>query len=568
MLRFLRIRNLAVIEAVEVEFEPGFNVLTGETGAGKSILIEAVALLLGGRASSDLVRTGEAVATIEAIFEHGGEEKVVRREITAQGRSRSFIDGALATAGGLRDLSRELVEMHGQHEHQTLLEPASHLPVLDVHAGVETLVAEVRAAWDVLSSARQELERATMNGREREARLEVVSFQLSEIERVSPRPDEDEELAVTRQVLASAERIQKLCGDSYAELYENDEAVLAALGSVRKRLTELAAIEPQFVSYLAASEAVKSQLEDLAWFLRDYGSRVDASPERLQEVETRLAAIERLKRKYGPSLSDVLQRQAQLAHERAQLDGGGARADEIARRVDAATSAYLELARTLSTRRREAAPRFATTVERLLAELAMPRARFELRFERAGEAAEKWGENGLDRAEFYLSANPGEVPRPLARIVSGGELSRVMLALKTMALSRPRSERPGGALPTLIFDEVDAGISGKVADAVGERLTRLGRETQVLCITHLPQIAACGTTQFEIAKAVTGGRTVTTVSRLSDAQRVEAVARMIAGGSVTASVRESARELLGRRPVGESESGRRGESESRRRARR
>jgi DNA repair protein RecN (Recombination protein N) len=407
-----------------------------------------------------------------------------------------------------------------------------------------------------------------MNVREREARLEVVSFQLSEIERVSLRPEEDEELAVTRQVLASAERIQKLCGDSYAELYENDEAVLAALRSVRKRLTELAAIEPQFVSYLAASEAVKSQLEDLAWFLRDYGARVDASPERLQEVEARLAAIERLKRKYGPTLSDVLERQAQLAHERAQLDGGGSRADEIARRVDAATSAYLELARALSTRRREVAPQFATTVEKLLAELAMPRAKFELRFEHAGETADEWGETGLDRAEFYLSANPGEVPRPLARIVSGGELSRVMLALKTMALSRPRGERPAGALPTLIFDEVDAGISGKVADAVGERLTRLGRETQVLCITHLPQIAACGTSQFEIAKAVAGGRTVTTVARLSDAERVEAVARMIAGGSVTASVRESARELLGRRRAGESESGHRGESESRRRARR
>ena len=246
MLRLLRIRNLAVIESVEVEFEPGFNVLTGETGAGKSILVEAVGLLLGGRSSPDLVRTGEKQASIEALFEDGEREVVVRRDITSQGRSRSFVDGALATSSALRELSLRLMELHGQHEHQALLDPATHLPLLDEYAGQEDSAAAVSEAWAAVAELREQLDRAGMDARERDARLELVGFQLGEIERVSPKPQEDEELGTARQVLANADRLQRLCDESYSALYDRDDSALSLLGGVRKRVSELSAIEPAF----------------------------------------------------------------------------------------------------------------------------------------------------------------------------------------------------------------------------------------------------------------------------------------------------------------------------------
>jgi DNA repair protein RecN (Recombination protein N) len=548
MLRFLRIRNLAVIEAVEVEFDSGFNVLTGETGAGKSIVVEAVGLLLGARASADLVRTGEAHAAIEAIFEHNGAEIVVRRELTSQGRSRSFVNGALATAGALRDLAARLVELHGQHEHQALLDPLTHLPVVDEYAGLDDHVAGVGEAWESVRALREQLERSRMDDREKAARLDLIAFQLGEIEKAAPAPGEDDALAATRQVLASAERILGLCEESYAALYESDGAVLGGLAGVWKRVAELAAIEPQFAPYVEARDGIKGQLEDLAFFLRRYADGVDASPARLQEVEDRLALLERLKRKYGPALDDVIARGRALAHERELLSGAGEKAEELQRRLEEATGRYLTAARDLSRRRRDAAGPFARAVEVLVAELAMSQTRFEVRFNAAELGPEEWGERGIDRAEFYVSPNPGEQLRPLARIVSGGELSRMMLALKTMTAG----DTPG---KTLIFDEVDAGIGGRVAEVVGMRLRALGDRFQVLCITHLPQIAARGATQFRIDKNVRGGRTVTSVERLSDGGRVEEIARMIGGAVLTEQTRATAREMLSPpvRAKGESE---------------
>ncbi|MGH7335973.1 MAG: DNA repair protein RecN, partial [Myxococcota bacterium] len=530
MLRFLRIRNLAVIERVDVEFEPGFNVLTGETGAGKSILVEAVGLLLGARASPDLVRTGEAQATIEAIFEPargaGGGELVVRREITAQGRSRSFINGALATAAALRDLSARLVELHGQHEHQALLDPLAHLPLLDTYAELEEPARHVASAWSDVRALRERLERSRMDTREKAARLDLIAFQLGEIERAAPRAGEDDELAATRQVLASAERVQRLCEESYAALYDCEASALAALGGVWKRVGELATLDPQFAPYLDARDGIKAQLEDLAGFLRHYADGVDASPVRLQEVEERLALIERLKRKHGPTLQDVIDTGTALSRERDLLTGAGERAGDLERTLEAATATFLAGARDLSRRRRAAAVTFARSLEAMLAELAMARTRFEVRFNSEELPAERWSERGLDEAEFFVSPNPGEDLRPLARIVSGGELSRVMLALKTLAAA----DTPG---KTLVFDEVDAGIGGRVADVVGARLAALGERFQVLCITHLPQIAAHGATQFRIEKRVRGHRTVTAVEPLDDDGRETEIARMLGGAALT-----------------------------------
>jgi DNA repair protein RecN (Recombination protein N) len=537
MLRILRIRNLAVIESVEVEFGSGFNVLTGETGAGKSIVVEAVGLLLGARASSDLVRTGEPQATIEAVFEDDGRTLRVRREVTSQGRSRSFIDGSPASAGALRELSARLVELHGQHEHQTLLDPLSHVPLIDSHAGLESLVERVASAWRHVRLIREQLDRARMDGREKAARIDLIAFQLGEIEKAAPRAGEDDELTTEKHVLANAERVHRLCEESYSTLYDSDQAVLAGLGHVWKRVSELATLDAHFAEYLAARDTIKSQLEDLSAFLRRYADGIDASPERLQQVEDRLALLERLKRKYGPTLADVIVRGNALQAERELLTGATETAGELEQALASASREYLEAARALSAKRRAAARAFVSPLEAVLADLAMERTRFEVRFKDGEAPEESWTERGIDQAEFYLSPNLGEDLRPLSRIVSGGELSRVMLALKTMSMDG----QPG---KTLIFDEVDAGIGGRVADVVGARLAHLGEQFQVLCITHLPQIASRASTHFHIDKAVRGNRTVTTVRRLDDEGRVEEIARMIGGAVVSGQVRASARELL------------------------
>jgi DNA repair protein RecN (Recombination protein N) len=560
MLRFLRITQFAVIDAVEVEFDPGFNVLTGETGAGKSILAEAVGLLLGGRASADLVRTGEDAATIEAIFESGGEELLVRREITSQGRSRAYINGALATAGALKELSARLVELHGQHEHHTLLDPETHLGVIDAFGGLEPFVTPTAAAFESMQTIRDELGRLRVASRDRDARLDLITFQLGELDRAAPRAGEDDELAGLRHVLASAERVERLCAESYAALYERDDAVLAGLGGVWRRVAELAELDALFKPYLDARDSIKSQLEDLALCLRRYADSIDASPAQLQHIEERLALLERLKRKHGPSLGDVIAKHEALRRERSDLERGDDRLAELEHAFAASRLAYLAAAETLSRERRRVAADFATRLETALAELAMDHTRFEVRFEATPIAESAWGPRGVDAAEFFVSPNLGEELRPLARIVSGGELSRIMLAIKTLTATSRRGfsdaedRPPSASAPGLIFDEVDAGIGGRVADIVGRKLRALGSAFQVLCITHLPQIAAYADTHFLIEKQVDGGRTRTTVCRLTPTARVDEMARMLGGEAVSDGLRRSAREMLAGRAKAKGES--------------
>ena len=538
MIRFLAIRNLAVIESVAVDFKQSFNILTGETGAGKSILVEAVGLLLGGRATQDLIRTGEDLATVEAIFEaEDGSELIVRREITSQGRSRAFINGALATAAALKDLSNRLVELHGQHEHQQLLDPAQHLALLDAWAGLEAARAHVAAAFATVRDLREQLDRLRMDDRERAARLDLVEFQLGELQKANLQPGEDETLAADRQLLRSADTIQRLCAESYGELYDNEAAALTVLGHVWKRVGELAAIDPRFAPHLEARDGIKAQLEDLAFTLRGFAAGIDASPARLQQVEDRLALIERLKRKHGGSLEAAIAHRDRLAAEHRALTGGQSSIADIEQHLESAGRAFLEAAQTLSASRRRAAATFARAIERELAELAMERTKFEVRLVTA-EGEGQWTEAGIDTGEFFLSPNIGEELRPLARIVSGGELSRVMLALKTLAAGTADRAR------TLIFDEVDAGIGGRVASVVGHKLASLGGRFQVLCITHLPQIASCGGTHFLIEKRIQGRRTVTSVTQLAGEQRVAEIARMMGGAAAGDKAMASARELL------------------------
>jgi DNA repair protein RecN (Recombination protein N) len=556
MLRFLRIKHLAVIDSVELEFDAGLNILTGETGAGKSILVEAVGLLLGGRASAELVRTGETAAAIEAIFESGGEERLIRREITSQGRSRAFVNGELTTAGGLKDLAARSIELHGQHEHQTLLDPSTHLSVLDAFGGLEPLAAPVRAGFEAYRAATEALEQLQRRAAEGGARQELAAFQLTELDKAAlhtPLPgelEEDTELQSVRQVLASAERVERLCAEGYASLYESDAAVLSGLGAVWKRVGELASIDSRFQPYLDAREAIKSQLEDLADFLRRFGEGIDASPGRLQQVEERLAALERIKRKYGPSLADARARRDALRREVSDFDHQDERRMSLEREHASARAAYLEAAGVLGKARRRIAVEFARRLEQQLAELAMDRTRFEVRFVPGPLPETAWAGAGTDQAEFFVSPNPGEDLRPLTRIVSGGELSRIMLGIKTLTASARHGfsdagdRPPSMSAPGLIFDEVDAGIGGRVADVVGRKLRTLGSAFQVLCITHQPQIAAYADTHFQIEKRVDRGRTRTTVHRLDLPGRVDELSRMLGGAAITDGIRRSAREML------------------------
>jgi DNA repair protein RecN (Recombination protein N) len=544
MLRFLSVRHLAVIDRIDAEFEPGLNVLTGETGAGKSILVGAIDLLMGGRASADLVRSGESQASVQAIFERAdGREVIVRREISAQGRSRAFIDDALATAGALRDLAAGFVDLHGQHDHERLLDPLQHVGLVDAFAGHAEAAAGVAAAHDAWRQAERALTRTRLDEREKQARIEMARFQLDEIDRVGPASGEDARLDAERGVLASADRLSRLSQEAYGLLYERDEAALASLAGVWSRVAELADLDGRFAPFLAEREEIVSRLDDLAITLRDFGGELETSPERLQAVEDRRAAIARLTRKYGPGLDDVLARRRQLADELASLDASEADAERLATAEAEARATFVERAGALSDARRTAGRRLARQLGKDLAELAMPEARVEVRLERLDDP-DQWTSAGLDRLEFFLSPNPGEDLRPLARIASGGELSRIMLGVRTLAA-------PDAAGRTLIFDEVDTGIGGAAADAVGERLQGLARRHQVLLITHLAQIAARAGTHFQVSKRVRGERTETQVVRLDAGGREGEIARMIAGAQVTPKVLASAREMLASRAGGE-----------------
>ena len=548
MLRFLSIKNLAVIESAELEFDAGLTVLTGETGAGKSILVEAVGLLLGERASNDLVRTGEDTAVVQAVIDdvQSGEEIIVRREVTSQGRSRAFVNGALVTAASLREFGARLVDLHGQHEHQALLDTETHLDLLDRFASLEPLRQETADAFAAVERCRADLEAVKRQAEQRAARTELVEFQLGELKRAELKAGEDEELASLKLLLSSAEKVRRLCEEGYAILYDQDESALAALGQVWRRVGELAALEPRFQPYLEARDTIKPQLEDLATLLRSYGAGIDASPARLQEVEDRLALLERLKRKHGPTLADVIAKRDVLTRELLSLGSVGERQTEAQQALESAGTTYLAVARRLSAARRAAASRFAKALVAQLGELAMEQTRFEVRFDGNACGPDTWSSRGIDIAQFYISPNPGEELRPLARIVSGGEMSRVMLAIKSLA----SLDQPG---KTLIFDEVDAGIGGRVADAVGLKLRALGGPFQVLCITHLPQIAAYGTRHYRIQKEIRQGRTITSVQRLDRRGREGELARMIGGADVSPAAKASAVEMLASRQ-GESES--------------
>ena len=537
MIRFLSVRQLAVVEHLDLDLQPGFTVLTGETGAGKSIVLGALNLLAGGRASGDLVRTGAAKAVVQAALDADERDELLfRREVTAQGRSRAFVNGALTTVGELQAIGRRLLDFHGQHVHQALLEPRNHLPLLDTHGKLAAPAAAVAAAFGAWQAALARLDGARSERDRSAERMELLAYQQKEIDDVAPAPGEDDALAASRTRLANAERLVALCTQAYGALYEQDGAVLPTLGHVWRQVAELAAIDESFAAHLEARETVEAHLDDLAFALRACAADVEGSPEQLANVEGRLAALERLKRKYGPSLDDVLEHRRQVGVDLDALRDGAGQVEALARDEELARSHFLAAAEELSARRRSTATGLSRALTPVLGRLSMPHACVHVQFGDGARQPEHWSARGIDDVELYFSANPGEAPRPLARIASGGELSRFMLALKTLATT----DTPG---KTLVFDEIDAGIGGSAANSVGRLLRRLGERFQVICVSHLPQIAAYADAHCRVSKTVRDGRTVTAVETLDEPDRVTEIARLMTG-NVSPAALAGARALL------------------------
>ena len=554
MIKLLRINNIALVASLDLELGPGLVLLTGETGAGKSIVIDALGLLLGERASPELIRSGEDRASVEAVFEiegvaslleerglpADGDEVVVRREVQAGGKGRATVNGALVPLSLLRDLGPRLAVIHGQHDPQGLLDPQAHLDLLDHFAGdgggrpIAEFFRDLRAADAALARLRSDR-------REAERRREMLEFQASEIEKAGLASGEEDALRVEKARQANAGRLATLSGEAYALLYDDEAAVLGHLGQVFRRVEELAAIDPAFQPFVEAKASLLAPLEDVALRLRDYRETLEVSPGRVDEIESRLAQIERLKKKYGASADEVIAFGERCRRELEALGTPEEQERSLEARRESAAAAYLERARVLSKRRRTAAVELRKRMQAELGQLAMEKTRFDVGFDPAdadsATDASRWTERGLEAAEFLLSPNTGEELRPLARIASGGELSRLMLALKSIT----GHDAPG---LTIVFDEVDAGIGGRVAEVVGRKLKAISTRRQVLCVTHLPQIAAFADQHLGVRKRVERGRTITLVEGLSGDGRVEEVARMLGGETITAAGREHAREML------------------------
>jgi DNA repair protein RecN (Recombination protein N) len=555
MLKLLRINNIALVPSLELELGPGLTLLTGETGAGKSILIDSLGLLLGRRASADLIRSGEERAVVEAVVEwdaaaarleahglpHDGNEVVLRREIQSSGKGRATVNGALVPVSLLRELASSVAVVHGQHEPQGLLDPARHIDLVDRFAGIDGGLPALGQVYRELREVEAGLERLRRDRREAERHREMLEFQANEIEAAALAPEEEGHLRLEKARLANAGRLAELSGEAYSLLYDDEAAALGRLSQVFRRVEDLAAIDPEFRPHLEARTTLVAQLEELALQLRGYQERLEVAPGRLDEIESRLALIERLERKYGASVEEVLA----FAEEcRAELEEQGSPEEQetiLDERRAALLSDYLERARALSRRRRAEAAGLEAAVEGELGQLAMEKTRLRVAFDpespEDGEDPGRWTERGLERAELLLSPNPGEELRPLARIASGGELSRIMLALK----SAVHGDTPG---VTLVFDEVDAGIGGGVAEVVGRKLQMVASGQQVLCVTHLPQIAALADHHLAVRKRAEGARTVTTVEALGPGERIEEIARMLGGEIITEAARRHAREML------------------------
>jgi DNA repair protein RecN (Recombination protein N) len=561
MLVQLTISNFAIIGHLEIQFKPGLNILSGETGAGKSIIINAVNLILGGRASAELIRSGADEARVEALFHvplpspvsllleemdipfHG--DLLIKRHLSREGRNRIVINSSMATLQMLSRLGQMMISISGQHEHQLLLKPDNHLALLDDFAGLADERGSLSDAFKEHQALKEQRDALKREIREKEERQDLARFQKEEIEKAALQPGEDKALEVEKKRLLYAEKLMEEVREAYGTLYEKDNSVLSSLAQCLRRLERGADLEARLKATVKALASAKAEIEESAMELRELQRGIVMDPRRLEEVEERLQLIHKLKRKYGTSIEEIIQFKDRLAEMMDNLDQ---RKEELGRMesgIEEAEESLVSKAALLSRKRRQAARSFENSLKEELALLSLGGTRFEVQFQdpseslKAGreELMRKLKAEGLDRVEFMLSPNVGEDLKPLSRIASGGELSRIMLAMKTI-LARSSS------VETIVFDEVDSGIGGAAAEIVGDKLRSLAGYHQILCITHLPQIASKGMTHFMVEKQVVEGRTRTVISELGFEERVKEIARLLGGKKVSQKAVAHAKEML------------------------
>ena len=549
MLTELNIKNFAIIDSLNITFEKGFNVLTGETGAGKSIIVDAVDLVLGGRASSEMIRSGCEEAVVEAAFDisdvKGVSEKlgemgiekddnlVIKRTLSASGKNKVFINGSMATIAMLSDVGEFLVDIHGQHEHQTLIKVERHIDVLDEYAALGPLRQEMSEIYSEWNRVKDELESLKSSEADKEKKVDLLRFQSDEIEKAALKVDEDEELLEERKLLSNAGRLYESANTALEILYLQSGSALELIKKAGSNVTDISIIDESMRVTLDAINSASASIEDAALTLRDYVGRISFDPERLNEIEERLDLIGRLKRKYGNTVSEILKYREEVDRELDGIERAEERIGELEREGERLKDKGLKVAETLSERRKKGSDELTKKVVKELSDLGMKKAIFEVKMERLNDISAK----GSDKVEFLLSSNPGEATKPLSKIASGGELSRIMLALKKVLAN------PTGA-PTMVFDEVDSGIGGGIAEVVGRKLREVAEGRQVLCITHLAQIAAMADLHYAVSKGENKGRTTTTVSRLSGDERVDEVARMLGGMTITEATKRHAEEMI------------------------
>lgn len=561
MLRELRIKNFAVIDEVALDLGAGLNVLTGETGAGKSIILNALGLLSGNRVSADVIRHEQDEASVEALFDDVphcvrqrmqdagfslDDELIIKRIISRSGKNRVYLCGSLCQLALLSEVGGSLVHVYGQHEHQTLLEPESHLRLLDGFAGLLDPVNKMNGSFRAFAATWESLQRSRELMEKRKRERGLLKSQTEELASARLRAEEEEELLARKNILTHAEKLYQACLEGEELLYEGESALIGRLGRYGTKLREMAHIDAGLTAAVDLVTAAVANLEEANSELRRYGERVHFEPGALEQLEDRLAEIYRLKRKYNGTIAEILEMQAAMEAELQALDRSEEEVPALERAFEAARQLAWETAGSLSQERRAAAKRLKKEMERELKTLGMPDTTFEVRFlepaEREDEppflvGGKRMCEWGIDQVEFYFSPNPGEPPKPIAKIASGGELSRLMLAIKALVLTP-------GDIPTLLFDEVDAGIGGGVAEIVGKKLKQVASAHQVVCVTHLPQIAALADSHHVVRKEVTNGRTATHVMRLNAKERIDEIARMLGGIKITDKTRRYAEEMV------------------------
>ena len=553
MLVELVVENLAVVEQVRVRFHSGLNLLTGETGSGKSIVVDALGLLFGGRASADMIRSGTAKARVSAIFEVAADlaplvaagiecedgELIIEREILSSGKSRAFIGSRPVTASLLRDLAPYLGDIHGQHEQQNLASPEAQRDMLDAFAtGSDALLEEVAKIHREVRRVGAELEDLDRNEQEKLRLADLWTFQRKEIEAVSPKPSEDEALEAERKIQKNVSKLEESAAAAYALLYEEQSSVTAQLRVAQRRIEELARIDESFLAVAEGLKPASIAIDDASHTLRDYLGKLEADPQRLEAIESRMAAIEKLKRKYGGTIQEILAFFKTVCKQLSAVENAGERRAELERIREKLQVSFKAAAAKLTTLRKETGKKLAKKVEAELASLAMQRSVFEVRIT-PGE----WSSHGADAIEFLISANIGEEPRPLDKAASGGEMSRVALSLKTCTMKAVGAGAKKVAR-TLVFDEVDAGIGGGAADAVGRKLKKLAGVEQVLCVTHLAQVASYADYHYFVDKRSERGRTFTTIEELEGKRRTQEIGRMLSGELLTPEALKHAEQMI------------------------